>query len=280
MVTRLSKVLLVAAVLLGAARPALAAGEQPAPHHLHRRARGRITAVGASDFTVETPRGTTRTLLVDERTTFEDRDGTLRAFSDLAIGMWVAGTYEGTDEGRLIARRVVLLGEEPPRPGLRAAGEVTAVDPAHSAFTLQTRRGEELSFRVTAETVFRSPDGSVTALTDLTAGMAAGVAARRQDGRLVAIAVIAGNRPERPARQRAAGEITAVRAGVRTFTLRTRKGADLTFVVSSRTRFLARDSSADDLHHLSAGMRAVVIYVEGEDGILKALAVGVRDPQD
>lgn len=280
MVTVFSKALLVAAVLLGAAQPALAAGEQPPLKRPDGRGLGRVIAIGTSVFRVETPRGITRTLLVDERTTFEDRDGTPRSFSDLAIGMWVAGSYERNDQGRLVTRRVILVGEEPSRPDRRAAGEVTAVDPEDGAFSLHTRPGEDLTFSVAPDTVFRSPDGSVSGLSDLAPGMVAAVAARRQGDSLVALAVIAGVRPDRPARQHAAGEITAVRPATGSFSLRTREGADLTFAVMARTRLFSRDNSVDDLRELSAGMRAVVIYVEGADGILKALAVGVGDPQD
>ncbi len=276
MVIRLRRALLVAAVLLGAAQPALAAGEEPPLNRPDGRGLGRVTAIGPADFTVETRRGRTHTLVVDERTTFEDRDGTPRAFSDLEIGMWVAGTYERTAEGRLVARRVVLLGDEPARVQLRAAGQVTAVNPGSQTFTIHTRQGEDLTLTVTAETVFRSPDGSVSGLTDLKPGMAAGVAARRQDGALIAIAVAAGNRPER---ERATGEITTVHPDAGRFTLRTHDGAALTFEVAEQTRFLSRDHSVNGIHDLRAGMHAAVVYVK-RDQTLTALAVAVGDPQD
>ncbi len=281
MVAKLAKALwVILALSLGLAQPALAEGDDPDERLVVGRGLGRVTAIGASEFTVETRRGTTHTVLVDERTTFEARDGTPQDFSDLEVGMWVAGSYERLSDGQLVARRVILLGDELPRLDVRAAGEVTAVDAAGGRFGLHTREGKDLTFVVDADTVFRSPDGSVSGLGDLQPGMVAAVGARDEDGALVAIVVVAGNRPERPPRQRAGGEITSVHPGAGRFSLHTREGADLTFSVSERTRYFSRDGSVNDIHDLHQGMRAVVVFVEREDGTLEALAVGAGEPED
>ncbi|MEW6568780.1 MAG: DUF5666 domain-containing protein [Chloroflexota bacterium] len=281
MVAKLAKALwVILALSLGLAQPALAEGDSPNGGLVDGRGLGQVTAIGASDFTVETRRGTTHTLLVDKKTTFEARDGTPRSFSDLEVGTWVAGSYERLSDGRLLARRVILLGDELPHLDVRAAGEVTAVDAAGGTFGLHTRGGEDLTFVVDGDTIFRSPDGSVSGLDDLQPGMLAAVGARDEDGALVAIVVVAGNRPERPPRQRAGGEITSVHPGAGEFSLHTREGADLTFGVSERTRFLSRDGSVNDIHDLHQGMLAVVVYVEREDGTLEALAVGAGNPED
>jgi hypothetical protein len=55
---------------------------------------------------------------------------------------------------------------------------VTGVDVPGNSFTIQTRRGESLTFQVTAETRFRSRRGVVTSLEELKAGMAVAVGAK------------------------------------------------------------------------------------------------------
>ena len=167
--------------------------------------------------------------------------------------------------------------EDTPPNALFARGEITAVDPAGSTFSVQTLRGEDLTFQVTEETHFASPNGEVDELEDLHAGLLAAVAAEKQsDGSLLARRVGVARKEDR---LRVAGEITGVVPGRGTFTLESREGEAYTFQTNDRTRFVSRDGSVKDIHDLKKGMHAVVgaVKVEGE---WLALHVAVGNPED
>ena len=283
MVGRLSKVLLGIVVLtLVRVAPASAQSEDPR----ECRGIGQVTAIGSADFSVETRRGGSYTVVVDDQTTFEDRQGNPGSFAELQVGGWVAGSCEREEDGLLHARRVVLLEGEPQRPDVRAAGEITDVNTGAGTFSLHSRQGQDLTFAVNGDTLFRSRDGSVTGLADLEPGMAAVVAAvRQEDGSLMALGVGGGIPEDRPDRTRSIGEIAGVDAAAGTFTLHSLEGAGLSFFVSDRTRFRSRGDDIGGLEDLQVGMRAFVlalpgVQAEGDDGRLEAIAVAAGNPQD
>lgn len=266
MIQRIGKALLAVVVLsLALVAPAAAQGEAPQ----QCRGVGRVTAIGSSDFSVETRNGGSYTVIVDGQSTFEDRQGNPGSFGDLQVGGWVAGTCERDAEGALHARRVVLLDGEPPRLDVRAAGEITAIDVGGGTFSLRSRQGEDLAFTVTGDTLFRSRDGSITGLGDLEQGMLAVVLATRQeDGSLVAVVVGAGRRDEGI---RVWGRIAETGDG--SFSLITRDGARRTFSVDASTVFRSRAGSVDGLEDLRPGMRALVGAQEMGNGDLRAVWV-------
>ena len=275
---KLGKASLLALMLLAmVVAPVLAEGEGP----VSVRGLGQVTALGDASFTVVTRSGVSHTLLVDEDTTFEDRSGELRSFSDVEVGDWLAGTYERDEDGALHARRVVILGDEPPQIDLRAAGEITAVDVGSSTFSLRTRQGEDLTFTATEETRFRIRGSEEGSLGDLEPGMRAVVLAEQgEDRTLIALGVAAGDPDDRPALSRFAGEITGVVPGRGTFTLRTQEGSEITFGTDERTRFRSRDGSIQGIHDLRQGMVALVGAAEGDAGMLLALFVAAGERED
>jgi hypothetical protein len=245
------------------------------------RGLGQVTALAEASFTVVARSGQSRTLQVDAATTFEDRSGEPRAFSDVEIGDWLAGTFEHQAHETLVARRVIILGPEIRRPELRAAGEITAVDPGDSAFDLHTRRGEDLRIQVTVETRFRGRDGTIQSVDDLEPGMVAAVTAdRADDGALEALAVVAGRREDLPGGVdvdvRVAGRIVSVEGD--SLTILTLAGAEKTFSVDGSTVFRSRDGTVDGIEDLQPGQRAIVAARQVAEGEWMAVWVGVGRP--
>ncbi len=247
-----------------------------------RRARvAQVTAVDANAFTVTTPNGKTATVQVDEQTTYRLAGGGEASFADIQVGRWVTGRFERTDqEGVLLARVVVILPEDFD-PGKwkgarRYKGKV--VEAGNDTLTIATRDGQTLTFAVTAETKFRSRDGSVNGLADLQPNMPVIVIARQQeDGSLTALGIGAGKpggHANRPSRYM--GKITAV--GDNSLTIETRDGQTLTFAVTAETKFRSRDGSVNGLADLQPNMPVIVIARQQEDGSLTALGIGAGKP--
>ncbi len=258
-----------AAALMAAALGGAVLAEEAQPEGARRGItfHGQITALGESDFTLETQRGTV-TILVNEDTLYRAKDGVEITFADLEVERWVTGRAFRNEADELVAGGVVLLPEDFV-PGVGYAGEVTAVDAANSAFSLHTFNEEDLTFKVDANTVYR---GEVSGLDDLEVGMKVGVYAHElDDGSLLARAV--GAKPPRPERQRNAGKVTAVDVGASTFSIQTRAGDGLTFLVGENTQFRSRSGEVESLSDLKEDMAVVVVSVAQDDGSLMALAV-------
>ena len=166
-------------------------------------------------------------------------------------------------------------GEKPP-VDVRVRGEITSVEVGAGSFGLHTARGEDLVFLVNDQTRFFGPDGELGGLEDLEVGMVAGVAAKQDDGSLLALRVAAGHKEDV---LRVVGEITGVVPGQGTFTLEARDGASYEFQTGERTRFVSRDGSVEDIHDLKKGMHAAVAAVRRDDGWF-AVHVAVGEPKD
>jgi hypothetical protein len=167
----------------------------------------------------------------------------------------------------------VSAAEDDPGAGrFRAAGEVTGVDPAASAFTLHTRAGEDLVITVTDETRFVSRQGEIQGLEDLEAGMKAVVRGEvTADGAHIAKTVGVGTPGDRPDHKRYAGAVTSVGDG--SFSIEPRDGGEVMFLVNEKTEFHSRDGSVNGLEDLKIGMRVGVGAAVQDDGSLLALNV-------
>ncbi len=131
---------------------------------------GCVTGVDlpGSAFTLEDKDGQATTVNVNPDTTYR---GQVTGLADLQVGMLAQAITEKQANGDLLAQSV--------RAGTpadqRFLGKVTAVDA--DSFTIQTRKGETLTFAVAPETVFLSRKGLVDSLDDLKAGMPVAVGA-------------------------------------------------------------------------------------------------------
>lgn len=173
----------------------------------------------------------------------------------------------------LVLSSVALAGEDfdpSKRSGRGVTGMVTAVN--SESFSLQSRRGDELTFFVDQGTQF---PGYVKSLAELEIGMHASVAAMKKgNGSLVALSVWA-----RPVLVKRVGFVTAADAGSSTLTLKDRRGEEITFLVNAETRFRSKNGEISSLEDIKVDMAAIVLAVD-EDGAFVAVVVGAADRDD
>ena len=228
----------------------------------YQRARGEVTAVGASSFTLNTPQGEALTFQVDGSTQYF---GEVQSMADLQAGMQAGVAAKKLDDGTLLAVAVRVKVER-----VRHAGEVTAV--GGTSLTLETRQGEMFTFDVDANTKFLSRDGSVDSLSDVAVGMIAVVSAKQlEDGSYLAVRVAAHERPL--VDLKVAGKVSAVDTS--SFTIKARSGQLYTFQVDENTHFRSRHGKVNSLEDLKTGMVVGVGAQEMESGQYLALAVVV-----
>jgi hypothetical protein len=229
------------------------------PDHKNAAARGDVTSLGDTSFTLHNLRGEDLTIAVDSNTTYV---GEVHSFSDLQTGMKTVVGAQKLEDGSLLAIAVAV------RPNLiRHAGEITTVDPAASTFGLHSRQGESLTFQADGSTQYF---GQVESLVDLQPGMLAVVAAKQlEDGSYLAVRVTASEKPQVDVKK--AGRVTAIDAS--SFTIHARDGNPYTFQVTPETRFRSRGGQVKGLKDLRLGMGVAVAAQETDDGQLNALVV-------
>lgn len=239
---------------------------------------GEVTEIAASSFTVQTSRGGAFTYQVDENTRFRSSEIEEPGFGEMQDGhkvLVIALPYSG---GKLTACIVALLPEDFDHSqwfGVRARGDVTAVDHAASTFALRIATGEDMTFNVVERTRFI---GQAASLEDLQVGWVAGVAAKEQDdGTLLTSVLMAA---EQPRRVRHAGIVTGVVTKSSTFALNTRQGDDLTFDVDDDTKFHSRNGDIEGLADLQIDMIAIVLAHSQGDGRMLAVRVVAGSPED
>jgi hypothetical protein len=159
----------------------------------------------------------------------------------------------------------------------RAAGEITAVNPAEASFELQTLRGQSLTIVTDQDTRFRSPGGDIQAVGDLTIGMKAiAIGVISQDGQHLArqVGAAAADSIQRHV-LRKAGVISSVTPGQSTFSLQPDQGDEVAFQVSDRTHFVSRDGNLSGIHDLKKGMHVRVAALVTDNGSPEAIVVAV-----
>ncbi len=232
------------------------------------KARGKVIDVNtaAGKFTIQTPDGEELRFFVDENTRF---GGQISSLEDLEVGMGAGVAYEEHSAGKFIAVGLV-AGRVPEL--VKAHGEVTAVDAGLGKFEILTPAGERLTIFVDEHTRYQ---GQLSALDEMQVGWKAGVAAREgEDGKLTAVMVIAGIRPEAI---RAQGLIANVDVAAGKFSLKKADGSVLTFSVNGDTSYKGQVAGLSDLEE---GMRAGVGGYEDQDGLLIARVVLAGDLPD
>lgn len=156
------------------------------------------------------------------------------------------------------------LAAEGDQPDLvKVRGEVIAVDPLAGNFSVESNQGEVYTFFVGEETAFRG----LESLDELEVGWKAGVAAREEDGRLLAVLVIAGETLDL---NQARGKVLDVNLSAGKFSIQTSSGEELRFFVDEKTRYGGQISGLEELEE---GMGAGVVYKEHSQG--KLIAVGL-----
>ena len=187
---------LTAALLLPVA--VFAQEEAPERRRGRMRAAGEITGVvpGQGTFTILTRKGDELEFQTNENTKFRSPNSSVEDIHDLNKGMKAFVAAAKQDDGTLIALMVAAGNpkDRPDRPRLdvKVGGEVTAV--GASSLTIQTRKGESISFSVNDSTQFKGIGG----LEELKVGMMAAVGANETDDGLLALVVGARHPGDRP----------------------------------------------------------------------------------
>ena len=123
---------------------------------------GIITALGADSFTLQTPKGRERTILVEASTAYFNALGRPASFADLTVGARVGGSVEVREDGQSYALLVIIF---PPKTHYVGVGVVTALEA--DAFHFVSRRGQVWGFYVDAATTFTNRAGAPLSFTDL-----------------------------------------------------------------------------------------------------------------
>jgi hypothetical protein len=256
---------------------------EPDPPPRQMRVIGEVTRVDleSNAFSLRSRGGDDFRFLVDRSTKFRSPDGKVKDLSELGSGMHALVVALEQDDGVLQARLIATDGVEKPSEFIRSTGEIIQVDVPAGTFGLRKADGATLRFQTGERTRFRSRDGSIDGVEDLTPGMVALViAVRLEDGVLFAALVAAGERGEVPSVREFRGEVADVVPGQGKFSLLGSDGEVRTFETIDRTKFRSRDGAVKDIHDLKKGMKAIVDAVVKEDGALIAIFVGVLSEQD
>jgi hypothetical protein len=231
------------------------------PSQVTVRASGIITRVDpiSGSFAIKARLGDALSFRVDGSTVFV---GEADSLTDLTEGMQAGVGARRLDDGTLLA---VIVGARYPR--LRFAGDITGVDLDADTFSMRTRRGEGISFRVDGNTLYR---GEVDSLNDLQEGMGAIVTARKLESGLLAVSVVA-----RQKLDKYVGNVRSINEAAHTFTITSRQGDEVTFVVTDDTRFRSRNGSVQSLADLKPGM---IVRVSARNASHEAVLVVVLKP--
>ena len=119
-----------------------------------------VTAISGSDLSLETVDGWTRTITVDDATTYS-KSGAEITLADIAVGDEIAFRQTLEDDGTWTIDAIVVI---LPHVG----GEVTAVD--GSTITVTQRDGASATITVDASTTYQV-DGADATLADVAVGM-------------------------------------------------------------------------------------------------------------
>ena len=255
--------------------------EAPERQARGKRSAGEIIGVvpGQGTFTLLTRQGEELEYQTNENTKFRGPDGSVEGIHDLEKGMKALVVAVEQEDGTLLALTVGAGHPEDLPEHMRAAGQIQAINANDQTFTLESRKGEALSFQTGERTKYRGE--GVEGFDDLEPGLFVTVAAIPQEsGPPMALLVVAGEPKERPDVMRLRGEITGVVPGQGTFTMVNREGDEFELSTNNRTKFHSRDGSISDIHDLKQGMQAMVGAIQQDDGQLMALAVAAGNPED
>jgi hypothetical protein len=107
---------------------------------------------------------------VDENTQFRSKAQSLESLEDLELGMVAVVVAKDRNEALPLA---IIVGaadkENLPKFDLRVGGRIVSLE--KNSFTIKDRNGQEHTFQVTGDTLFRSRGGRISGLDDLKEGM-------------------------------------------------------------------------------------------------------------
>jgi hypothetical protein len=176
----------------------------------------------------------------------------------------------------ILTTGVVYAQDETIRESKVHIGEIRSVNPEADSFVLRCRNGEDLEFFVTERTNFRSRNGAIGGLEDLSVGMKALVSAvEDRDGHLMSLLVAAGEVGDLPEMARFRGIFSSINKEEGSFQLEMKDGEVQEFNVGYRTRYRSRDGSIHGLSDIEPGMLGSIVAILREEQTPLALWVGV-----
>jgi len=193
----------------------------------------------------------------DESTRYRSQDSSIEGLEDLEPGMKALIVARHSEEGSPIAL-LVAAGKIDDLPPIRQyKGEVSSVNPGQGMFTVLTEDDEELEFKISERTKFRSPDGDITSVDHLRSGMRIQIGAvENEDGELTPLIIIAGFQQRPRFDVKTGGRIVEINEN--SFTVEMRSGETRFFVVDATTRYASKDGSVERFEDLEVGMIALV----------------------
>jgi hypothetical protein len=236
------------------------------------RGLGKVVEVGDDSLTVETRDGGTRTVYVDDETTFRIKSVEDPGLDDINVGDVVAGQAEKQEDDTLLAKLIIVVPPKGERP--RGLGKVTAVE--GDTITVERRGGDEMNILTDGETVFRVKGVENPTIADIQVGdVVAGVVEKGENGTLLAklIAVVP---PKRPV-ARGIGVVTAI--GGNALTVETRGGDTVEVLTDGDTVFRMRDVENPTIVDIHVGDRVAGRVEKQGDGTLLAKVITVLPPQ-
>jgi hypothetical protein len=155
------------------------------------------------------------------------------------------------------------------------------VDTETQSFTLKTRIGEEIAFKVNDHTNYRSRENQIQGLENITIEMVALVLSiETENGENLAVTIAAGDKDDLPKiDQRLLGKVIEISQS--RFTLETRDGTQYIIQVNEDTIFRSLGKKVQGLENLDEGMllMAGVQEEEGGEYLAKLVIIGRRPGQ-
>ncbi len=236
--------------------------------------RGRVTAVEADRFSLETARGELM-VQVDEETQYrfpgvkEPGLGDVEAGAHLAVG----GTLN--EDGSLQARLVGALPERAQRG--RVMGVLKSIEGA--TLTLILKGGREISLGTDENTRFLVPGLAEASLDDLQVGdsVAAQGIKPEDEGELPYAEVVAVVRDIGGQGRAVRGELVAVEGA--SLSVKLKSEEEIQLLTDETTQFLVPGSLTPGIEDLKLGQPLGAQVIRREDGTLYASAVGGKNPR-
>ena len=213
----------------------------------------------------------------DESTRYRSQESSIEGLEDLEPGMKALIVARHSEEGSPIAL-LVAAGKIDDLPPIRQyKGEVSSVNPGQGLFTVLTEDDEELEFKISERTKFRSPDGDITSVDHLRSGMRIQIGTVvNEDGELTPLIIIAGFQQRPGFDVKSGGRIVEINEN--SFTVEMRSGETRFFVVDATTRYASKDGSVEGFEDLEVGMIALVGGESLANGEVTARWIGAGHP--
>ncbi len=253
-------------------------GDSQAVVQHEQRYYGEISSLKENIIVIRTLAGAEIEIQVDENTVYIAKGKPFAGVDDLVEGMKVAVSAVKPAQGKILAKKVLILPKDF-KPGkwmqIRERGKVVDVDSANQTMTIETGKGEKKQFAVDEKTHFR---GKAQSLDDVKTGWFAIILGEDvKDGGMQANLVFT---VEHLRKRRLLGRITRVDEPQHSFVLKLRSLKEVTVMTDRETVFHSRDERVSGLSDLKEGMVVFAVVQPALDGSLTAKRIFAVDEKN